>query len=99
MVGMRRVETTSSAHERSVLATNPAAARRCFNIRHSIRDWGFTLVRGSDSRRLPPASEALAGAGGIGRGLTESLGCIVISRRRYLFGHRRLEPWLLSAST
>jgi hypothetical protein len=29
-------------------------------------DWGFPLVRGSDSQRLPSSSETLGGAGGTG---------------------------------
>src|SRR5437868_722876 len=43
---------------------NPAAARRRFNSCHSITNRSVPLVRRSYSPRLPPASEALAGAGG-----------------------------------
>ena len=60
MLGMGRIEATSLAYERSVLATNPGAARGHSNVCYSITNWSFPLVRGSDSRRLPPASEALA---------------------------------------
>src|ERR1035441_170108 len=63
------IDATSLAYQRSVLATNPAAARGRFSIRHSVRDRSFTLVRGPDSRGLPPSSEALAGAGRARRGL------------------------------
>jgi hypothetical protein len=64
---MGRGDATSLAYERSVLASNPAAARGRFNIRHSIADWSFPLVRGQDSAGLPPASEALACVGAVGR--------------------------------
>jgi hypothetical protein len=61
-----RVDAAGLAHERSVLATNPAAARERFNLCYSGTDWSFPVVRGSDSRRLPPSSTALVGIGGGG---------------------------------
>jgi hypothetical protein len=61
-----RIDATSLAHERSVLERNPAAARGRFNIRDSITNWSFPLVRRSDSPRLLPSSTALAGPGELG---------------------------------
>jgi hypothetical protein len=49
---------------RVVLAKDPAAARPCFNLRHSLTDRSFSLVCRPDSTWLSPASTALAGAGG-----------------------------------
>ena len=63
---MGRLDATSLAHKRSVLATNPAAARGHSHICDSITNWCFSLVRRQDPARLPPASEALGGARGIG---------------------------------
>jgi hypothetical protein len=66
MFGMGRINTTSMAHRRVILAEDPADARKCLDIRHSIKDWSVPLVRKPNSARLPTASEALAGASGIG---------------------------------
>jgi len=41
----------------------PATAETSQHGGHRKADWSIALVRGPDSRRLPPASEALAGAG------------------------------------
>jgi hypothetical protein len=62
---MGRVEATELVYERSVFETNPAAARRCVNLGHPNTDWSVPLVCEPDSTRLPTASEALAGAGGV----------------------------------
>jgi hypothetical protein len=35
-------------------------------LSYCVTDWGFPLVRGSDSPRLPPSSETLAEIGGTG---------------------------------
>jgi hypothetical protein len=60
------IDATNLAYERSVLASNPAAAREHSNICDSITTWCLPLVCGQDPARLPPASEALGGVGGIG---------------------------------
>src|ERR1019366_156815 len=64
---MGRIDAASLAYERSVLATNPAAARAHSNIYHRQADRSIPLVRRPDSRRLLPTSTALADAGGTGR--------------------------------
>ena len=54
---------TSLAYERTVFTEDPATARTCFDIRDSITNRSFPLVRKSYSTRVPPASTALARAG------------------------------------
>ena len=61
---MGRIDATSLAYERSVLATNPTAAREHSHICDSITNWCFALVCRSNPARLLPTSEALAVAGG-----------------------------------
>jgi hypothetical protein len=63
---MGRIEATSLAHERSLLATNPAATCEHSNRCDSVTNWCLALVCRPDSARLPPSSTALAGAGRIG---------------------------------
>jgi hypothetical protein len=63
MLGMGRIDAASLAYERSVLATNPAAAREHSNICDSITNWCLALVCRQDPARLPAASTALASAG------------------------------------
>lgn len=48
------------------LSEHSTAAGKCFDICDSITDWSVSLVRKSNSTRLPPASTALARTGGIG---------------------------------
>ena len=61
------IDAASLAYERSVLATNPAAARPLVEFGHRIGRRSITMVRRRDSQRpTPPASEALGGAGEIG---------------------------------
>jgi hypothetical protein len=48
---MGRIEATQLACERSVLAANPADARRA-NLGHSVTDWSVPLVRKPDSTGL-----------------------------------------------
>jgi hypothetical protein len=55
VAGMGRIEATSVAHERSVLATNPAATCEHSNICDSVTNWGLALVRRPDAARLPPS--------------------------------------------
>src|ERR1019366_1453768 len=62
VLGMGRIEATTLAHERSVLATNPTAAREHSNVCYSITNWCLALVCRSNPARLLPTSEALAGA-------------------------------------
>jgi hypothetical protein len=57
------IHTASLAHERGIFGTNPTAARQCCNVCYSDGNWSIGLVCGPDSRRLPPASTTLAGAG------------------------------------
>jgi len=63
LLEMRRIDATSVAYQRSILATSPAAAfehsKRC----DSIKNWSLALVCRQDPARLLPASEALAGVG------------------------------------
>ena len=73
MLGMGRIEAASLAYERSVLATNTAAARGRIIICYSSTDWSFPLVRGSDSRRLPSASATLGGASTACKGFERQL--------------------------
>jgi hypothetical protein len=41
---MGRIEATSLAYKRSILATNPAASRRDISIRDCAPNLGFALV-------------------------------------------------------
>ncbi len=70
---MGRIETARLAHERSVRATNPAAACEHSNRCDSFTTWCLALVRGQDPTRLPPSSKALAGVGGTRRCFRECL--------------------------
>ena len=60
MVG---VEPASLADRRNLFRKNSATARTFFNIRYSITNRSFALVRRTDSPRLSPASATLAGLG------------------------------------
>ena len=61
-----RIEATILAYERSVVATDSAAAREHSNICDSITNRHLSLACGPNPPRLPPASEALAVAGEAG---------------------------------
>ena len=63
---MGRIDAASLAYGRSVLSTNPAAAREHSNICDSITNWCVALVCRPDPAGLPPASAALGGAGATG---------------------------------
>jgi hypothetical protein len=52
------------AHRTGVLSENSAPARANVELSDCTTDWSFPLVRGSDSQRLPSASEALGDASG-----------------------------------
>jgi hypothetical protein len=68
MFGMGRIEAATLAYERSVLATNPAVARRCVNFGHSVTDWNIPLVCEPDTpgyRPHPRHWEALAELAGV----------------------------------
>jgi hypothetical protein len=67
VLGMGRIEATGLAHERSVLATDSAAAREHSHLCDSFTNWCLALVRGQDPARLPPASETLASPRQYGR--------------------------------
>jgi hypothetical protein len=51
---LRTCNSLRLAYERSVLATNPAAAREHSNRCDSITNWRLALVRRQDPARLPP---------------------------------------------
>ena len=70
---MGPIESTSLAHQRSVFPTNSAAARKRSDRCDSFTIRGLALVRSQDPARLPPASTALAGAGGAGGCFRECL--------------------------
>jgi hypothetical protein len=61
-------EFSQSAWLTSELTEDSAAILERCDICHSITDRSVSLVRQPDSTRLPPASEALAGAGATGWG-------------------------------
>ena len=71
--GRRRIAAAQRANQRGLLPRHfreeSSPARQCVNLGHSIADWSVPLVREPDSSGLSPASEALAGAGGIGWGV------------------------------
>src|SRR5271156_539822 len=58
------------AHRTSLFGDDSTGPRASLNYGHRKADWGFSLVCRSDSRGLPPASTALAGAG-------ETLGSVI----------------------
>ena len=77
---MGHIDATSVAHERSVLATNPAATCEHSNICDSITNRRLALVRGPNPARLSPTSKALAVAGGTRWCFTR---CVTISKRYF----------------
>ena len=70
MLGMGRIDAASLDHRSGVHRGNPASARANVNLSYRIADWSVALVRRKDSPRLPPASEALEGAGTFGEYFT-----------------------------
>jgi hypothetical protein len=71
-----RCRANQRGSARVVLAQNSADAVQCIDIRHSIKLRSVPLVRGSNSRRLPPTSTALAGPGGNHRRFARSLATV-----------------------
>ena len=74
------------AHRTVLFGESSTRTRASLSYGHRKADWGFPLVRRSDSRRLPPASTALAGSWTTGR--DRLVRCVEQAIRNFLACYR-----------